>query len=309
MENIQPVNIEWATFGTLGIAGKTGSGKSSTMRLILSQFAMDTCGIIIADGHGKMQGSLASSVNIISPALIIPPVIEFNDILKTVYAFESIMDDRVTGKDTASTKIALVIDEFTSFFRHMTKEQIRVVSKILLGVSNEARKTNLRVIFAAHNWAQDYIGSASIRSSIGTMIFHNLDQRESNLFFPQTPKLRNTISSLRQGEAIVKQINNDPCKVAVPYVSMDDLEHIKSFVSNSQPFRDMYGYKFNSIHPVSTKISHDDVINKILELRVFEGKSKQHIIWQLFHVKPGSSPKYKAASKLFDLVMKKYGEL
>lgn len=302
---------EWDTFGVLGIAGKTGTGKSSTLRLILAQLAMGEHGIIVADGHGKMQGSLVQSIDAISPALIIPPVVEFNDILQAINAVQSIMVDRKEKRDLSTSKIAFVIDEFTSFFMQMNKDQINNVAKMLLSLGNEARKTNIRVFLAAHNWSQDYIGAAAVRRSLGGMIFHRLDEGEAKLFIESNAKLRNTIANLKKGEALLRLPTHDPVKVMLPYVAIDDLDTIVQDVYHADELRALYGHKFSirkEITMENKQLNSDEIIDKIIELRMFEGMSKQNIIWQVFHVRAGSSPKYKAASKLFDAIMKKVSE-
>lgn len=317
----KPLYLEWETFGLFGVAGSTGSGKSSTTLFLLAQLALAGVGLIVADGHGRAGNeSLAERAQPLSRALLYPIAIDPSDVLDTIKYVESIMRRRINDKEPTDQKIAFVIDEYTSLMLRMTPQQAKQTTELLLLISQEARKTNVRGFLLGHNWSANFIGNAAIRSNLAnSVLLHCLAENETKLFFPSAPaKLKREIANLKQGQAFLKTARLDPVKVHIPYITTDDLLSIANFIpdvrsnydhdiENALESYEMDETVYNKIEQ-KPKLSLKSIVETILENRK-NGIMKKKTIYQIWGVKPGASDTYKAASKFYDAVMREYGIL
>lgn len=312
MSNMKPTYLRWGTFSACGIGGKSGSGKSSTLRLVLSQLAGSSVSLIVADGHGNAEDSLAKAVEPLQPAFLTPVITEVEDLRKHIKSIKDLMELRLNNKESSDKKIAFVIDEFTSFFMRLPKEDIQAVTKMLIQLSNEARKTNIRIFLTAHNWAKDYVGAAEVRRNLGSFLLHRLDDGEARLFLANG-KLRQKVTSLKQGEALLVTQDSDPTKVYIPYISQDDLYTVN--VQDQYEMREKYMALIRgeldtnqAKHNKLTKNIGDRYIEQIIDLHYRQGLGKIATIKRMFGVSQGGSEAYKQASKLYDKVIQKVEE-
>jgi hypothetical protein len=302
--NVAPFYLEWPTFGVFFIAGKSSSGKSSTARFLLSQMAIANVGLIVADGHGSMgPESLATAVQPLERSFLLPPARDKESIYNAIRFVNKIKQARVDGVDKKRTKIALVIDEFTSFLLRCEPKEKAFIADLMLSLTNEARKTEIRIFVIAHNWSQDYLGAAAIRRSISGGIFHRLDDGETKLLrAAYNPQLRKQIASLKPGQAVLDIPTLDPTLVTVPYVSLDDLLSVQALVTDKSQEAEFYS-QFNNT-TVDTTMNIDTII-RLLQSSKQAGKGKVSTIYDIWGVKPGSNVKYTAASKLYDELIKR----
>lgn len=316
-DKVETFYLEWETFGLFAIAGQSGSGKSSTTRFLLAQLALNNVGLVICDGHGRAGiESLAESVQPLSAAFLYPIAIDPKDVLESVRYIETIMRRRLNKQEPIDQKIAIVIDEFTSLMLRMTPEQAKEVTKLLILISQEARKTNVRGFLLGHNWSANFLGSAAIRDNLSAKLLHRLAPNEVKLFLPAPPApLLRSIGGLKQGQAYLITQRLDPTKVHIPYITTDDLESVAKFVPD---IRNNYDYDIESaLESVemsdemeekvgkNSKITLKYIYETIVENRRNNiGKTKT--IYEIWGAKPGGSDVYKAASKLYDAIVKDY---
>jgi ABC-type oligopeptide transport system ATPase subunit len=321
---IKPVYLDFGSYSVCALAGISGSGKTSTARFILAQLALDGYGLVICDPHGSLpRETLTAASKALDKVLMKPVAITKQEILESIFYVESIFLSRINGEDDTSLKVALIIDEVTNFFLSCTQEEIIRCANFFLRLANESRKIDIRVFLLSQNWKADYVGSASVRSSINAILFHRISEQEVKLFVPSAPaQLRKTIASLKQGHVIIKSLEHEFVEVAVPFVSLEDLETIRSQIPAIQIGRramDRGGLKNASLRNpeiINTSAYIEENMDtkkqillekakRIVELRR-TGKTKNIILSEVFSVKPGATTKYKAASKFYDLVMSRY---
>lgn len=323
----KPVYLDWDSFGVFAVAGKSRSGKSSTTRFLLAQMAMGDVGLIIADGHGKFGGhNLAATIQPLEKAFIRPVAIELEDIIESIRFVMELVDMRLNSgkKPQELPKVALVIDEVASVMLRIDPQQGKDITHFFQRLANEAGKTNVRVFLLSQNWSADFIGAASVRRSIGGKLLHRLDEGETTLFFPSAPaQLKRTISGLKQGEAVFESQTQDPVKVTIPYITLDDLTTIRDFVvvpsflktdpfletllvSNERMTNDHENGIQNAeehVEPLEVHVEENVPLThavQAVQSCIEKGWGKEKTLIKIFHVTKGGSKKYKAASKLYD---------
>ena len=324
------IYIEWDLFSACAIVGSSGSGKTSTLRLILAELALDGIGLVICDPHGNLnRDNLASVVEVPLKNAIIRPIAKSKDeIIKAIRYVKNIMTDRYERGATEEQRIVLVIDEVVSFLIDCTPEETQEIASFFLKIANEARKVGIRIFLSSQNWKSDYIGSKSVRNSINAVIFHRVSGEEVKLFYQSAPAvLQRQISGLKQGTAIIRAAQHDFVKVVVPYVSIDDLSAIKDIVPVVAPIQTITNNNSTMLgNNAETMLSEllsntpekDDsrgivratTVNdtvKNIRRSIILGHTKTQTILYVFGIKAGTNKKYKAASKMYDRVKENYG--
>lgn len=223
--------LEWDNIGLCGIAGISGSGKSSTMRFLLAQMALGGTGIFLGDGHGKIGvDNLAHTTTPLANAFLAPVATDIDAIVDLIHAAEIVAHNRRNGKDkNIHFRIAIVIDEYISVMRQVSDEQRSHIVEIMETFATDYRKTNVKMFLAAQNWKEDFIGSAAIRQSMNATILHRVAPDDVRLFQIPT-SLKREVTQLRVGHAFILQQVSDPVKVYVPKITQDDLRAIAHLV-------------------------------------------------------------------------------
>jgi ABC-type oligopeptide transport system ATPase subunit len=313
----KPQYIELENMGLCGIAGISGSGKSSTIRLIAAQLALMGAGIIIVDGHGSYsQETLAESCKPLSKAFIRPTATHDVDIISAFEYIRSIAENRLNGNDTSKNYYVLIADEIISILARIGDKQSLRIIETLLKFATDYRKTNVRVIIAAQNWTKDFIGSAAIRRSMNVTLLHRM-ATDVVALFSNNPTVKRGAPNLTIGQLyIISQTQDTPVRVKVPNISQDDLIGISQHLETVPAPYESFVRDETIISAPQSDISH---ISDIVYLRQTAQKwadeirksydnntTKAETIYSIFSVRPGSSKKYKLASKLYDAVIAKY---
>jgi hypothetical protein len=314
--------IEWDAIGLCGIIGESGSGKTSTMRFILAQLALGGTGIILADGHGRMNSTsaqtLAQSCEALQKAYVLPVAVEDAAILVSIKHARTMAQNRIDGIDTDTSHVALVIDEFVSVLGRMSKEDSAYTIDTITKFATDYRKTGVKAFISAQNWTQDHIGAASIRRSMNTKIIHRVAVDAIGLF-TNDPIVKKVVPNMRVGSAYIVQASADPIKVYVPKVTTDDLKAIQnrvipyvSLARNEQETQDTVSHDVSALQSDISHFSYNINTQKLL-LKWYKdvrncidlGKNKTDTIYAIWGASPGSSKKYKTASKLYDYLRSK----
>jgi hypothetical protein len=223
--------LEWDNIGLCGIAGISGSGKSSTMRFLLAQMALGGTGIFLADGHGKIGvDNLAHTTTPLASAFLAPVATDVDAAVDLIHAAAIVAHNRRNGKDKdIHFRVAIVIDEYISIMRQLDEDRRAEIVEIMETFATDYRKTNVKMFVAAQNWKEDFIGSAAIRQSMNATVLHRVSPDDVRLFQIPT-SLKREVTQLRVGHAFILQQVSDPVKVYVPKITQDDLRAIAHLV-------------------------------------------------------------------------------
>lgn len=136
------------------VGGASGTGKSTLMRFILSQYLKQDSKIALIDPHMQAgEESLAKSFN--DTHLFIPTAYELDQITATLSQFNLEIEQRLTGKEDR-TPLILVIDEFAGLLSsQVAAEVIKTVTKI----SSESRKVKIYCYCISQQFHRDLIPS------------------------------------------------------------------------------------------------------------------------------------------------------
>lgn len=191
--------LPWNNNNGMIIAGVSGSGKSQTASLYLTQYAHNGARIILGDYGATMYTgeSLTERVAHLNKAMLLPPVNTARDIINYIDRIKDIGRQRQEGK-AEMFPLIFAIDEFSAFvmaanppkrtrtikegeYKEVQTEQT-YLEKLIESIIT-LRKFNIKFMLIGQEWAQlKSSGIRSIRSNITTQIIHRLDNSLAGLF-------------------------------------------------------------------------------------------------------------------------------
>lgn len=146
------------------VGGASGTGKSTLMRFILSQYLKQDSKIAMIDPHMKAgEESLASCFD--SSYLYLPTAYELKQVSETLSLFDIEITQRLSGK-IDRTPLILVIDEFAGLLSSQLRDD---VIKTVLKISAESRKVKVFCFCLSQQFHKDLIPSV-LRNSFTNFI-------------------------------------------------------------------------------------------------------------------------------------------
>lgn len=312
--------LEWNTFSTVAICGKSGSGKTSTVRFIIAQMLLNGVHTIVCDPHGNAgNDSLKMSIEPIEQFLALPVAVDLEDRIKAFRYVHKILRARIAGTDTSKQRICIILDEATYHFLECSKEQAIEFTRFLHDLTNEGRKKDICVFLLGQNFKADFVGSRSIRSSITHVIFHRTSEDETKLFVPSMPaKEKRTIAQLPTGHIFVYPFLY---RLRVPYITHDDMIDFARSFKRASSVQDTVQAKVQDYNAERANVQEgadhtEKPINETLARSIkaiiksyLEGKSKEQTIFDVLQIrKSGSSKRWKIADRFYTNVIKRYDE-
>lgn len=336
-KNIRPNYIELGSFPMLGIAGNSGSGKTTTAVLLLCQLLDNNIDVYVADPHGNIpQRSFTSAIQPLEPYLAQKIAIDKKDRLALVQRFFQLFLERKNSQQQHRHAV-LFIDEVTAHFLECSSDEAHQQALNLIRISNEGLKLNLHVVLMSQSWKAEYAGSRSLRSSISTIIFHRLSEDETKLFTSVNARMRQSIMQLQPGWIRLFGPGHLFRRIKVPQLEHEDvlilardlesrLEDKKRFVidrDHSDHDPDHGDYKAENLHFVSVDHgaliyaetdanegrSRDHAVQELLgkmQWYITQGYGKERTIKELFGVsKGGKSNRWRVLSGIYDKIKAK----
>lgn len=231
--SIEPSSGVYLTMGEesdvalIAVSGDSGSGKTSTMRFLLAQCAMNGAALVLCDPHGRKNSqSLIQSCGPLADSFLMPPAISWSEIADAVTMVDRIGRARLNDAED-TTPIVLVLDEFNDTARNMP--DFKVVANLLNNIGRSYRKVGIFCILCIHNWRVAEWRSGTLKDSVQAVIFHRLAKAESKLFVSD-PTIAQQISYLPQGDALYfKRGQPKPTRLTgIPFVTRDTLDQARS---------------------------------------------------------------------------------
>lgn len=247
LDNV-PKHVERTELISTLVGGQTDSGKSTLMRLILSQYLQQGCQIAIIDPHYNAgKDSLGKSFEN-SNSLYLPTVYEPGEIKSTLAQFDLEINERLKGKEDR-TPLILIIDEFSGLLsRDENRDQIiHTVNKI----SSESRKVGIYCYCIAQQFHKDLIPSV-LRNGFTTFL---------------STKSRYDVAHLLSGSKIfakeVEKINGYQCVYLSKFGALDRLNVPNTSASDIET---VTGVDSRSISRSTSRSSHDQLVISHLKL-------------------------------------------
>lgn len=235
--------IPWKTSNGVLVAGQSGSGKSTYIAWILSQYAYKGARIIVCDYGASIEteDTLLNKVSHLNRA-IIRTATTTNDIDQAIKFVRDIGEKRYNGTDKDRTPIIVCIDECAAYILDSSgtsKKNIRVegnrrslegetvttdVDNVLLRDLFQSiiryRKVEIHFILASQNWTQlGTNGTKAIRNALSEKVFLRTSLDELALFGLTDKSHKDILNRLRIGMVYYLGSLYEPTVLAWPKLS------------------------------------------------------------------------------------------
>lgn len=204
-----PIALPFGVSRSVALVGKSGTGKSNTLRFLLGQFRGQGAEVSIWDGHGDLPGGLN----------------EYPEILADVERIEAIYGGRKTEFKAGRRDFplfVLVIDEWKAMHRSLKKAK-PLVSELITG----GRKYNMHLVVASQYFKAEMFEGSGDLDSIWTRYLHWTDSRQAEYARVTDDEATNLLSNLKSygtvGYAIISHPNVETQILAISRTEASDL--------------------------------------------------------------------------------------
>lgn len=289
----QPVYATWKQLYSALIGGTSGSGKSTAVRLMLAQSAMQGGQFVIVDPHYESgEESLGASLLPFRSMMPFDVASEEPQMIQSLKWIEEVGRQRLKGENDDRTPLVLIVDEVPGLleggYGDGVKEQLKTT---LSTVVRETRKVNVYA-FAIGQSFQAQIMPSKIRNSFASMVGCSLRKDEAR-YMSGNSRFANAVDSIVGYQAVWMNPRREITTLAVPNCAEHDIALVASHLGPKTDARAQSAA--NTPVEATTKAATllttkaatlDAKGRRILDL-IASGKSTSEIVMELHGVKGG----------------------
>jgi hypothetical protein len=216
-----PHYIEMENCGFIAVGGQPRVGKTTAVRFLLGQAALQGWQLVICDPHGAQAQGLIRQTDALKNA-IVRQAIAPDDIIEAIRYVDAIGQQRERDPDGERQRVMLVIDEFTSLI--LDKELPDDVLDLLTKMAVKYPKLSINGLVIGHEWTGRLLGAqlgTSLRRAMTHRIVMRSDPQNAEFLLPTTALAKQT-ADLPKGHALYKG-DYGTAVVTVPWVGDMDM--------------------------------------------------------------------------------------
>ena len=223
----QPKIGAWSHAYSLGIAGMSGSGKSSTIRFIMSESLLTGAvgRFFVIDPHYPHPESLLASLGDLKDA---PQVQYAENPLDTAAMIDEIhtrIDARIACNEPSEPLLVVVVDELPVVVKKFPR-----IAELIERIGMESRKAGVYGIFSAQSWNGDKTGGTTARDNLTALLVHKMKRKQAHTLL-QDAELTRQVLRLQPGQVLFSPTRGEPEVLTVPFCAVDDMPQVVSRLS------------------------------------------------------------------------------
>ena len=222
----------WTDMYSTAVAGKPGTGKSTSQRFYACQTALSGARFVVCDPHyGAGSDSLGESLHPLleAGAGLCEVASSEADIVNAVLLVQSIGKARTAG-DPERTPIILWIDEATALLNR--SEIGGALGALLEAIAQEYRKVGVYASISGQLWSADRMPS-SLKHSLASVLAHRMHRDVARALLPSGAA--RYVEGLEAGQALFYKTNGDQVLLTIPNTTARDVELVATRLTSSQP--------------------------------------------------------------------------
>lgn len=301
----EPVTADWRNLYSALVGGQSGSGKSTAIRNVLAQSALQGGKFLVIDPHYDAgEESLGQSLQPLKPLMLADVAHDDKTMLDTLSYIMDIGNRRLNG-DTDRTPVVLVVDEVTALFqRSNVADKLR---NALQMISTETRKVGVYAFCIGQNF-DGRIMDTTVRNNFVSMIGCRMRKDVGRVMSGNT-EFGKKVESLTVGQMIWQAPTGEQYIINVPNCTQNHLQNVARYrlpdyrsesdfqstfrvVSDDfqQPSEDV---EYDAIEIASklnrnSKESQNDAESKRILALFSDGNSMREIVRTMYEVSSGS---------------------
>ena len=220
----QPKVGAWSHAYSLGIAGMSGSGKSSTIRLLMAESLLTgaVARFYVIDPHYPHPESLLASLGALRDA---PQVVTPATPLDTVAMLDEIharIDARIACQEPSEPLLVVVIDELPVVVKTLPR-----AAELVERIGMESRKAGVYGMFSAQSWNGDKTGGTTARDNLTALLVHKMKRKQAQTLL-QDADLTRQVLRLQPGQVLFSPTRGEPEVLTVPFCAVEDMPQVVS---------------------------------------------------------------------------------
>jgi hypothetical protein len=305
----QAITTTPAALMHIGCIGATGSGKTNAARVLLAQLlAMGGSDVFVANPHhvsNDIDNPTGGDWRAIERQLAAPAAYDERDMGELLDQLAASVDDRWAvkreGRRVGKAQV-LYIDELPAILENVAGA-IQSMSTIL----RRGRAVGIYLLSLSQDLAAKTLGKdapGAIRENFRTAIYSGGDPHSASLLLDMPRRdLAGYERDLGRGVALVKAHQQHPTLARIPYASNGAVRALLGDGSEDMvTIPETEETVYVASETAETVSSVHEYAGIITRLRA-QGMGKKAVIETVWGCKPGGSPAYQTASKIYDQVV------
>jgi ABC-type cobalamin/Fe3+-siderophores transport system ATPase subunit len=229
LDDGQPVMADWRNLYSVLIGGQSGTGKSTLIRTILAQSALQGGQFLVLDPHFRAgEESLGASLQPLQSRMIAEPASTDASMLDTLRYVASAGRQRLQGKDKNKTPLILVVDELTGLLQ---RSGIADELTATLGqISQETRKVGVFCLAIGQQFSSEVMSTPVRNSFVSYMSCRT--RREVARVMSGSNLFGKAVETLTTGQAVWMTPQGEFHRMMVPNTTK---QHIQMVAQSLEP--------------------------------------------------------------------------
>jgi hypothetical protein len=223
----------WLDLYSSGIAGVSGSGKTTTVRFLTIQAALLGARFIIVDPErdSGLDDSLATTLAPLDSRFMCQPASEDDEVINALSLASGELKRRRASSTGNRYPLIVAVDELTTLMRNQKiKEQL---SELLQDIAQGGRKHGIYAMCMGQIWLGRTSGGTELRDSFASFYVHRLKPKQAQLLLP-SDEAREAVR-FDKGQAFLAKTGGDIIPVNIPLTTGEDVIKIAGLIAGSKP--------------------------------------------------------------------------
>ena len=228
MDDGQPVNVGWGNLYSCLIGGLSGMGKSTLIRNLLAQSALQGGRFVVLDPHyASGEESLGASLAPLQSRMLRAVAHDDKTMAQALKFLGDVGRRRLEGKDKDRTPLVLVVDECTALLsRGAIADQLIGVLEM---IAQETRKVNVFALCVGQNFSAEVMKSTA-RNSFVSMISCRA-RRSVARIQSDSPEFGQMAAQLDRGQVVWMAPSGEIKRLAVANCTQAHLESVGAVIA------------------------------------------------------------------------------
>jgi len=214
----------WLDLYSTGVAGLSGSGKTTSQRCIAAQSALHGARFVVADPQaGAGEGSLAATLDPLRGCYLCEAATTERAILEAVRYVAAIGQGRIAGRDSSRRPVVLWVDEATDLLGHRAIGP--ALASLLEEIAQQYRKVGVYASISGQIWTAERAGGTALRDSLASLLVHRLRVNQARLLLPRGEA--HAVERLEAGRVMLWRANAaSTVAIAIPNTTAADVRRV-----------------------------------------------------------------------------------
>ena len=233
-EDGQAITTDWRQLYSCLVGGKSGTGKSTLIRSLLAQSALQGGRFVVVDPHyNSGEESLGASLAPLRNLMLCDVAADERQIVDALNYVSAIGQRRLKGQDKERWPLVLIVDETTALFQR--SNVAGALSDVLGMVAQESRKAAVYALCIGQNF-DGRIMDTTIRNSFVSMISMRTRRDVARVQSGST-EFGRLVETLNIGQCVWMAPTGEMHRLAVPNCTAADLELVARSFEGKNVYR------------------------------------------------------------------------